>query len=206
MIQSKETGSMRVIGLTGGIATGKSTVSKILKNLGAVIIDADQVARQIVEKETPALKEIIDYFGKDILLDNGELNRKKLGEIVFSNPSQLKKLNAITHPRISQEIQNQINNYKQSEKNNAIIIDAPLLIETDLKNVVDEIWLVTLPKEKQIQRLIDRDHLTHEEIKGRLDSQMSQEEKISYAHQVIDNSGSIEELEQQVIRLWEIIH
>ncbi|SET75943.1 dephospho-CoA kinase [Natronincola peptidivorans] len=197
---------MKIIGLTGGIATGKSTVSKLLKDKGAIIIDADIVARKIVEKGKPALNEITENFGKEILLENGELDRRKLGRIVFNDPSSLKKLNEITHPKILQEIQKEINYYKQHESHRVIIIDAALLIETNMKDMVDEIWLVTISEEIQRARLMKRDSIGVEEASKRMEAQMSIKEKLPYAHKIIDNSGDLNDLEIQVKKLWEWVH
>ncbi|SDK23696.1 dephospho-CoA kinase [Natronincola ferrireducens] len=197
---------MKIIGLTGGIASGKTTVSKILQNLGAIIIDADKVAREVVEAGKPALLDIVDYFGEEVLWSNGDLNRKKLGTIVFNNPYALEKLNSITHPRIFEEIKKRINYLKQNDDNPVIIIDAALLIETELKDMVEEIWLVTIPKALQKQRLMERDDLTIDEANNRIATQLSMEEKLQYADKLINNSGSLQELEKQVKELWGMIH
>ncbi|AOY76711.1 dephospho-CoA kinase [Clostridium formicaceticum] len=196
---------MKIIGLTGGIASGKSTVSSMLQGLGAAVIDADIVARKIVAKGQPALQDIVAYFGKEVLLESGELNRKMLGSIVFKDATALKKLNEITHDRITEEIQKEINWYKKYQPHRVIIIDAALLIETDLKDAVDEIWLVTIPKDQQKFRLMERDRLTALEAEGRMIAQMPMEEKLSYADKLINNQGSYEDLEKQVKKLWGMI-
>lgn len=193
---------IRVIGLTGGIASGKSTVSSILKDLGAIIIDADKIAKRIVEKGKPALKEIEEYFGKEILLENGELNRKKLGSIVFDNATLLKKLNEITHPYIIKEIDYEINWYKKTYNNRVIILDAALLIEMNLIYLVEEVWLVSVPEEKQLTRLMERENISVDEAKKRMDSQMPLEDKKQYAHRIIDNSKDIAYLKIQVEENW----
>ncbi|SNS85168.1 dephospho-CoA kinase [Anaerovirgula multivorans] len=196
---------MKTIGLTGGIASGKTTVSNTLRELGAVIIDADKIAREVVEKGKPAYVDIVSYFGEEILLKNDQLDRKKLGSIVFSNPCHLEKLNQFTHPRIFKAIDKKINYYKQNQSNRVIILDAALLIETDLKNKVDEVWIVVVPKILQIQRLMERDGLSFEEANQRIKSQMPTEKKIPFADRLINNSGDLEELIKQVKKIWGMI-
>lgn len=167
----------KVIGLTGGIASGKSTVSSLLSELGAVIIDADDIARSIVGVGSTALEEIRAYFGEAYFLPNGELNRKKLGEYVFNHEEALDKLNEITHPRIVEKIKIEINWHKQNSVNPVIIVDAALLIEMGLVNLVNEVWLVAVPHDTQLKRLIEREDLTIEGAENRISSQMSLEEK-----------------------------
>lgn len=195
----------KVIGLTGGIASGKSTVSSLLIKLGAVVIDADHIARSIVKVGSPALLEIKDFFGEAYFLSNGELNRKKLGEYVFNHEDALNKLNEITHPRIIQEIKNEINCHKQKDTSPVIIVDAALLIEMKLVYLVDEVWLVAVPYDVQLKRLMERENLTMEGAKIRIASQMSLEEKKQFANRIIDNSGDIVDLEKQVKKMWQRI-
>jgi len=187
-----------VIGLTGGIASGKSTASSILKELGAIIIDADEVARKIVGKGRPALDEVKQYFGEKIILEDGNLNRKKLGSIVFSNHDLLKKLNEITHPYIIKEIINEINWYKKTDNDHVIILDAALLIEMKLTHLVDEIWLISIPEEVQLNRLMQRENISVNDAKKRIDAQMSLNDKKQYAHKIIDNSKDIDYLKVQL--------
>ena len=191
-----------IIGLTGGIATGKTTASNILKELGAVIIDADKIARKVVEKGRPALNEIEKYFGKGVLFENGELNRKKLGNIVFNDTESLKKLNGIIHPYIIKEIVNKINWYKKTHNNRVIILDAALLIELNLMYLVEEIWLVVAPKEIQLKRLTERGGISTEETEKRIDVQIPIEHKKRYAHKIIDNSGDLTHLRAQIEANW----
>ncbi len=193
---------VRIMGLTGGIASGKSTVSSILRGLGAIIIDADEVARKIVEQDRPALAEIERFFGKEVIFEDGNLNRKKLGTIVFNNQSLLKKLNEITHPYIIKEIIDVINWYKKTSNNRVIILDAALLIEMDLIYLVEEVWLVSVPKEVQINRLIQRENISADDAKKRIDAQMPLDEKKQYAHIIIDNSRDVDYLKEQVEQNW----
>lgn len=192
----------KVIGLTGGIASGKSTVSSLLLELGAVIIDADDIARSIVGVGSTALEEIRAYFGEAYFLPNGELNRKKLGEYVFNHEEALNKLNEITHPRIVEKIKIEINWHKQNSVNPVIIVDAALLIEMGLVNLVNEVWLVAVPHDTQLKRLIEREDLTIEGAENRISSQMSLEEKKQFADRIIDNSGNVETLKEQVKKIW----
>ena len=196
---------MMVIGLTGGIASGKSTASKILKELGAVIIDADKIAVEIVKNHTPAFRDIREYFGEEVVLESGEIDRKKLGDIVFNDSEALKILNNFTHPRIIEEIQKKINWYKHYTLKDVIIVDAALLIETNLKDIVDEIWLITIDEKLQRERLIKRNNLTIEEANKRILAQMPLTEKLVYANKLINNSGDIRNLEKLMKELWEMI-
>ena len=195
----------KTIGLTGGIASGKTTVSNMLEQLGAIIIDADKIARKVVKKGKPAYIDIISYFGREILLENGDIDRKKLGNIVFNNPIALEKLNEITHVRIFETIEKEIKTYQQNHTNRVIIIDAALLIETDLRNKVDEIWLVVVPETIQRQRLIERDGLSVQEANRRIKAQMSIKDKLPFADRIINNSGDLEELIKQVKEIWGMI-
>ncbi|AOT72728.1 dephospho-CoA kinase [Geosporobacter ferrireducens] len=189
---------MKVIGLTGGIASGKSTVSNYLKSKDIPVIDADQIAREIVNIGQPALEEICLNFGSKILNADRSLNRKALGEIVFSNDKLLKKLNEITHPRIISRIINRIELYRESKKNSIVFVDAALLIEMNMRQLVDEVWLVKVDKETQRRRLMDRDGFSFAEAENRINAQMSMEEKVNFADVVIDNNNGIDYLYTQI--------
>jgi len=191
-----------VIGLTGNIGSGKSTVGRYLESLGAIVIDADQVAREVVQPGTPALVEIARVFGPGVLDSKGALDRKKMGSIVFTNPKAREKLNEITHPRIVEAIENEkLKLYNlPGSRDRLLVIDAPLLIEVGLHKGVDEIWAVKVDDQKQVERLIERDGLSDEEARARIAAQMPQAEKLKYARRVIDNSGSPEETRRQVDR------
>ncbi|NLY60148.1 MAG: dephospho-CoA kinase [Clostridiales bacterium] len=194
---------MKIIGLTGGIATGKSQVSSILSQLGAIIIDADKVAREIVQKGLPAWQQIRDEFGEEYLLPNGEINRKKLGELVFSHPDALAKLNNITHPAIKARIEDQINHLKAQGYKGLVVVDAALLLETGWETMVDQVWVVDVSMEKRIERLMARDGLTRDQALSRINSQMSQQERIAKADIIIYNNSDINSLKEQVQRLWD---
>ncbi|MFW6035863.1 MAG: dephospho-CoA kinase [Halothermotrichaceae bacterium] len=186
-----------IIGLTGGIASGKTTVSNLLKKLGAVIIDADKIAHQVLETKT-AREKVISYFGSAII-DNNQINRKKLGKIVFNNSEEKKKLEEITHPMIIDIIKMKIKQY--SKKNDIIVVDAPLLLETNLDKIVDSVWVVYVNKKTQLKRLMNRDNINLYKAKKRINSQMPLAKKRKLADIVIDNNGSKKELEQKVKKI-----
>lgn len=196
---------VRVIGLTGGIASGKTTISNILKELGAIIIDADKIARKVVEKSSPALKDIEENFGRDVLFKNGKLDRKKLGNIVFNDTGSLKKLNEIIHPYIVEKIIDEINHYKKTYNNRVIILDAALLIELNLMDLVEEVWLIVVPEEMQLGRLVERDNISADQAQKRIDAQIPLEDKKKYADLIIDNSKDLTYLQAQIEENWERI-
>ncbi|MCF8002248.1 MAG: dephospho-CoA kinase [Halanaerobiales bacterium] len=185
-----------IIGLTGGIATGKSTVSKILKDLNIKVIDADKIAHNVLEYED-VKKEIKETFGNKVLNENGEIDRKKLGKIVFKENQKLKKLESITHPKILEIIDNKL----KESKSELIVLDAPLLFESSLDGKVDEIWVVYASEETQISRLRSRDNLNKKEALDRINSQMDIDTKVNKADIVINNEGTIEALEKKVKKL-----
>jgi dephospho-CoA kinase len=192
---------MQIIGLTGGIASGKSTASSILKSFGAKIIDADILARKVVEKGQPALDRIVNTFGTKILNNQGELNRSVLGEIVFNNQEKLKKLNQIIHPAVNILAISLF----EKERNNGmekIVYDCPLLIEENLLHLVDKVWLIYINEETQLKRLMERDNFTKEQAMKRINNQMPLKEKIIFADILIDNSGSINDLEKKLKNHW----
>ncbi len=193
---------MKIIGLTGGIGSGKSTVSRMLRGLGARIIDADQVARDVVEKGKPALNEIVEVFGKETLLEDGTLDRKKLGAIIFSDAGKREKLNEITHPRIIEEIRLRIEKYKSENIADVIVLDCALLFEMNMESMVEESWLVSLDRHTQIKRIMNRDELTEEDAQKRINAQMSLEKKAERATRIIDNSSEVNETHKQVLELW----
>ncbi len=193
---------MLIIGLTGNIGSGKSSVARCFKELGARVIDTDQVARDIVSPGTAGLQQIVQYFSAGILNPDGTLDRLKVAEIVFHDSEALKQLNAIVHPIIRSELLKVMADYKSKPDAPLLIIEAPLLIETGLYKLVDEVWLVTVNSETQIQRVMKRDTATEEQVSSRLASQMPQEDKIPYADRVIDNSGNLEDTIKQVRQIW----
>ncbi|NPV89690.1 MAG: dephospho-CoA kinase [Firmicutes bacterium] len=193
---------MKIIGLTGGIASGKSTVSQYLRELGAHIIDADIVARQIVEPGEPAWRDIIEYFGPEVKSPDGRIDRVRLGEKVFADPASREALNRMTHPRVHQRTLEMIDEIRRGDPEGVVVLDVPLLIESGMVPMVDEVWLVAVDAETQVDRLVRRDPLNKEQAALRVRSQMSLEEKKRYATRIIDNQGTAEEARAQVKEYW----
>jgi dephospho-CoA kinase len=196
---------MKVIGLTGNIASGKSSVAAILEELGAKVIDADEVARLVVEPGKPAWREIINRFGKNILEPDGAINRKKLGEFIFNDQEKRKSLNEITHPRIIGMIRELVEEYGK-QNTPVVIIEAALIVEKGgLGGLIEGLIVVTSDEESQIKRLMERNEFSREEAESRLGAQMPEQEKVKHADYIIDNSGPIEGTREQVIDLWKVI-
>lgn len=192
---------MLVAGLTGNIGSGKSTVARMLKKLGARVIDTDQVARDVVRPGTPALEKITARFGPEVLNPDGTLDRTRLAQIVFTDPQAREELNAIVHPDIIEVVRETVAEYRDKGGAPLLVIEAPLLIETGLHKMVDEVWLVTVAPETQLARITAR-YGSEEEARRRMAAQLSQDAKISLAHRVIDNSGTPEETRQRVLQIW----
>ena len=195
---------MKLIGLTGGIASGKSTVSAILRRLGAQVIDADALAREVVEPHRPAWNEIVQTFGNKVLQADNTLDRKKLRKTVFDNPEARKQLEAITHPKIRKLAQQKIKDYASSGAS-LVVYEAPLLFETGVHLWLRPVILVACDSAAQRRRLQQRDNLTPAEIEQHLGAQMSLEEKRKLADCVIDNNGTLEDLESKVKTLVQTI-
>jgi dephospho-CoA kinase len=189
------------IGLTGGIASGKSTVSDMLVKRGALLIDADRVAREVVEPGSPVLQKVVERFGSDVLLPDGALNRKKLGEIVFGNPQALQDLQNIMHPSIRELMSERLEQYELLHPDKLVVVDVPLLYESGLESMYDAVVVVYVPRAVQLERLIVRDGLTPVEAEQRLNAQMDIEYKKARANIVIDNQGDFSQTEGQVDRL-----
>ena len=184
---------MKVIGITGNIASGKSTVARMFEALGARIIDADEIARIVVEPGEPAWKEIVGEFGKDILEPGGAIDRKRLGDIVFGDEARRKRLNEITHPRIMERIRGLVREYEK-EKAPVVMIEAALIVEKGgLKDLIDALIVVTADEETQIRRLMEGKGYSREEAVSRLRAQMPAREKMIHGDYIIDNSGSLED-------------
>lgn len=192
---------MKSIGLTGGIGSGKSVISEYLASIGAVIIDADKISREMLNKDTEGFSQdtfdkVIQAFGKEVLMENGELNRKALANIVFNDKKKLDLLENIVTKAVIKKCQDMLLSYKNTEK--LVVLDAPLLFESGLKSNCDENWLVTADYEERIRRVMARDHMSREEIIARIDNQLSDDEKAKLADLVLDNSGTIEDIISRV--------
>ncbi|NTV89781.1 MAG: dephospho-CoA kinase [Clostridiales bacterium] len=192
---------LRILGITGGIGSGKTTVSRILKDLNAAVVDYDVVARMITFKGGKALAELVKYFGETILDESGELDRKKLAAIVFNDPVKLHAMDSITHKYITKKVMENIESIKASGKNDLLVLDTPIPIEKGFLDLVDEVWVVTSSKETRIKRIMDRTGMTQEEAIARMNSQKKDEEYIRIANVVIENNGTVEELEKTVVKL-----
>lgn len=191
------------IGLTGGIASGKSTISKILKRLGARIIDADVEAKATLKPHTKPWQLLIKAFGEDIVKEDKSIDRRKLGNKVFGDENKLKKLNSIVHPFVIERIKSKINEVENKGNYKAIVLDAPLLIETNLHHLVDEVWVVDVDKSTQVNRLMKRDEFNLEQALNRIEAQLSQEDRIEHATAVINNTGTRRDTREQVKKLWQ---
>jgi len=191
-----------LLGLTGGIASGKTTVANMLADLGAYTIDFDVLAREVVEPGKPAWREIIDFFGRQVLNEDDTLNRKKLSDIVFTDMEKRKKLESFTHPRIHQEFVRQVNEITAKDPNAIIQAVIPLLIELNLQYIFHKIIVVYIPYEKQVERLMTRDGISREQAENILNAQLPIDEKLGYADFVIHNEGSLGQTKKQVKELW----
>jgi dephospho-CoA kinase len=194
---------MLIVGLTGGVASGKSVVSQILKEEGAYIIDADQIARELVQPRTPTWKELIKVFGKEILQIDGSIHRKKLADKVFSDPEQRDYLNRILHPRIKKEMGRRVKAIGEKDPEAIVVIDAPLLIETGDHREMDRVIVVLSTEEQQVERLKERRGMDQEEARRIIASQIATEEKLRVAHFVIRNEGSVEETERRAKEVFQ---
>jgi len=192
-----------LLGVTGGIATGKSTVVEMLKKKGAPVIDFDLLARKVVEPDQPAWRDIVAYFGEQVLQEDRTLDRKKLSDIVFRDIEKRRKLESFTHPRIHEEFVKELEELISKDPNSIIQVDIPLMIELNLQYMFHKLLVVYTPAEVQIKRLMERDGISREEAVNRLKAQLPIEEKVGYADFVIHNEGTLEETQKQVDELWE---
>ena len=196
-----------VIGLTGGIASGKSTVSNMFKKMNIIVIDADVEARLAVMKGEAAYERIVAEFGREILLENGEIDRKKLGSIIFHQADKRQRLNEMTHPEVRKRMLEQVETAKNKDEE-VVILDIPLLFESKLNHMVDKTLLVYVDRETQLHRLIERNNLSLVDAEARIQSQMPLKDKVMLADAVINNNGSIDDTKRQLIGLlaeWGII-
>ena len=192
---------MLVIGLTGGIGTGKTQVSEMLEKLGAAIVDADLLGHQIYVPHSEGWREVVEAFGEGILAPDGEIDRTTLGPIVFGDPEALKKLNAITHPKIYALADECLK--KLAEQGSEVaVLEAALLIEAKWTPLVNEVWVTTAPEHDVVKQIQERNGLSEEAVRSRIASQMAQEERITHADVVIENAGDLTELKTKIQKLW----
>ncbi|HCZ8484316.1 TPA: dephospho-CoA kinase [Staphylococcus aureus] len=189
----------KVIGLTGGIASGKSTVSELLSVFGFKVVDADKAAREAVKKGSKGLAQVREVFGDEAIDENGEMNRRYMGDLVFNHPEKRLELNAIIHPIVRDIMEEEKQEYLKQGYN--VVMDIPLLFENELENTVDEVWVVYTSESIQMDRLMQRNNLSLEDAKARVYSQISIDKKSRMADHVIDNLGDKLELKQNLERL-----
>ena len=192
---------MIVIGLTGGIGTGKSQASSILEGLGATVINADLVGHEVYKPHTEGWQAVVDEFGDGILSADEEVDRRKLGGIVFGDADALKRLNAIMHPRIYGMIEERIASLRDQERD-VVVVEAAILFEANWTSLVDETWVTSSPPDQVVQRLKERNNMDEEAIRARIDSQMPQSERIGLSDVEITNAGSLSELQSNIEILW----
>lgn len=192
---------MKVIGLTGGIGTGKSTVTQFLAELGAVILDADKIGHEAFAPGTKAFQEVVNVFGPEVVT-NGKIDREKLGKIVFNNPEARSRLNRIMHPQIREMIVARLEEYRK-QGINMVVVEAALLLEAGWNSLVDQIWVAVAPQKTVLQRLEKRSGLEREKSLARIRAQLPQAEREKHAHVIIDTDCSLEELRAKVKRLWQ---
>lgn len=193
---------MLVIGLTGGIGTGKSEAARYLVSLGAALIDADLVGHEAYRPHAEAWERVVEAFGEEILQPNGEIDRRSLGAIVFSDPEQLARLNGIMHPLMARMVQERIEAFR-SEGSEVVVVEAALLFEAGWDSLVQEVWVTDASEEAVILRLEQRNGMSEEEARKRLSSQMSRSERLERADHVIDNSGDLAKMKRAIDGLWE---
>jgi dephospho-CoA kinase len=193
---------MKVIGLTGGIGSGKSTVSRFLAELGAVLIDADKVGHEAFESHTEVWREVVAAFGRQILTPAGDIDRAKLGELVFGNSESLARLNRIMHPRIYDMVKARIEEYRRQGVD-VVVLEAPLLLEAKRVPSVDEVWVVIASEATVLKRLQERAGLAEPESLARIRSQISNEERVKHASVVINNDSSLTDLKVRVNEIWQ---
>ena len=196
---------MFVVGLTGGVASGKSSVSRVWRELGACVLDADRIARELVEPGRPALAEIVEAFGCGILRRDGTVDRKRLGAIVFGDDESRSRLNRILHPRIRQEIDRRLEAISSADPEAIVVVDAALLVETGTHRGMDCVVVVACSEATQVERLRERDGLETGEAARVIRAQIPLEEKLRVAHLVLRNEGTLEEMEREARALFERI-
>ncbi|MEE4114107.1 MAG: dephospho-CoA kinase [Desulfobacteraceae bacterium] len=193
---------MIIVGLTGGIASGKSTISRFFSDAGAQVVDADRIAREVVKPGTPGYDAIVAFFGRTILLPDGTIDRKRLGEIIFNDPDKKARLDAIVHPLVFARSAEMIAHIAAETPDAVVIMDVPLLMEADMGRDLEEVIVVYAPETTQLERLINRDGIDEQAAMARIQSQMPIEEKRKRATLVIDNSGTVSDSRRQALAVF----
>jgi dephospho-CoA kinase len=190
------------VGLTGGIGSGKSEVSRRLAALGAIVIDADKVAREVVEPGTPGFAAVAAEFGKDVVRADGSLDREGIGRVVFNDPDALKRLNAIVHPLVGERIAAIMADVERDHPDGVVVYDVPLLVENNLQGGYDVVLVVAAERQTQLRRLVEDRGMTQDDAEARIAAQAALEAKLAVADVVIDNNGSLEDLDRHVGQVW----
>lgn len=191
---------MLLVGLTGGIGSGKSTVARLLERRGAAVIDADQLAREAVGKGTPGFESVVDAFGPDVVMPDGDLDRSALAVRIFSDPIQKASLEAIVHPEVARRFDELVDAYRDTDR--IVVYVTPLLVELGLAPAFDVVVVVTASPHLRVSRVASDRGLSPDEVRGRMAAQATDEQRMEVADVLIDNDGSLADLEQQVDRLW----
>ena len=193
---------MKVIGLTGGIGSGKSTVSQFLAELGAAILSADEVGHEALKPDTEIWRQVVAAFGRQILAPDDNIDRKKLGNIVFSNPESLSRLNQIMHPPMYDMVKARLEEYRR-QGTGVVVLEAPLLLEAGWTSLADEVWVTTAPEATVLKRLEERSGMSPVESLARIRAQLSSTERVKHADVVIDTDCDLDELRSRVKELWQ---
>lgn len=193
---------MTVIGLTGGIASGKSTAAALLKAYGAIVLDADRIGHRVYEPGTSGFQAVVNEFGHDLVAADGTINRQLLGGKVFGDPAQMTRLTDIVWPEIRKLAAEEIADLRKRDDQSIIVLEAAVMIEANWLDLVDEVWIVTVPPEIARARLVARNNLTEEQAQARIDSQLTNKERLQYADVKIENGGTLEQFEQKIEREW----
>jgi dephospho-CoA kinase len=196
-------GRIPVIGLTGGIGAGKSTVTQMLEELGAAVIDADKVGHQIYLPDLPAWREVVAAFGPEVLNDDRSINRQALGKIVFADPEALRTLNRIVHPKMFDRMAELVAELRVQGGMKAIVVEAAVLIEANWMPLVDQVWVVVASEAVVVDRLAQQRNLSPDQVRTRIAAQLSNDERLKHAHVVIRNDGSLEEVRTAVQQAWD---
>jgi dephospho-CoA kinase len=196
-------GRIPVIGLTGGIGAGKSTVTQMLEAFGAAVIDADKVGHQIYLPDLPAWREIVDTFGPEVLNADRTINRQALGKLVFADPEALRTLNRIVHPKMFDHMGELIAEMRARGGMKAIVVEAAVLIEANWMALVDQVWVVVASEAVVVDRLAKQRHLSSEQVRTRIAAQLTNDERLKHADVVIRNDGSLEEVRHAVQQAWD---